>query len=150
MVLVHWEQMVTTICMVYLTLYSTYTVYIMCIHTWHLVIAGHHFLTTSPSPTNGWSYGSLLILNVLTLFQTIKLIFPQYKVRIHNARYESITWRHSAPGNIFISGWNFPRGSTSIIRMDNIALMPFNIYHDGLIVMQPLGVNSLVHIKQLL
>lgn len=63
--------------------------------------------------------------------------------------------RHLALGNIFISGRSFPAGRRLSRGLDNITLMHFNIYHHGLIVLQPLSVKhneakwrECVHIKQ--
>lgn len=52
----------------------------------------------------------------------------------HKARRDSITPRHSAQTP--------PTPTNTPPPLDNIALMPFNIYRHGLIVLRPLGVKA--------
>lgn len=109
------------------------------------ILTGHIFRKNPNSPNNGIRQVTSLRTPealALTLFQTIKRIFTQLRTKggAHNARHDSITWEASRAGQYFHIRPEFPCGSPSVMRLDNITLMHFNIYHYGLIVLQPLSV----------
>lgn len=109
------------------------------------ILTGHIFRNNPNSPNNGIRWVTNLHTPealALTLFQTIKRIFTQRRTKggAHNTRHDSITWEASRTGQYFHIRPEFPRGSPSVMRLDNITLMHFNIYHYGLIVLQPLSV----------
>lgn len=105
--------------------------------------------TSAPpeTPNRGilWATSRLMpdALNAWTLFQTIKRIFTQHSTKAEYTMQGMIQLLGDiGAGQDFHIRPEFPRGSPSVIRVDNITLMHFSIYHDGLIVLQPLSVKD--------